>query len=102
MVIVKVIVNALYSTSHSTVTQRPPHLEKPDTCIGNSRKAVYTQSRFQCLTCYIFRTVATMTSEEKKERPISMVNEASNYSMTSDYAVHPMSPVGRVSGFTYC
>nr|XP_020014364.1 pleckstrin homology domain-containing family A member 5-like [Castor canadensis] len=38
-----------------------------------------------------------MTSEEKKERPISMVNEASNYSMTSDYAVHPMSPVGRTS-----
>nr|XP_023410470.1 pleckstrin homology domain-containing family A member 5 isoform X2 [Loxodonta africana] len=36
-----------------------------------------------------------MTSEEKKERPISMINEASNYSMTSDYAVHPVSPVGR-------
>ncbi|KAB0348087.1 hypothetical protein FD754_012944 [Muntiacus muntjak] len=42
-------------------------------------------------------TVATMTSEEKKERPISMINEASNYNMTSDYAVHPMSPVGRTS-----
>nr|XP_025850935.1 pleckstrin homology domain-containing family A member 5 isoform X6 [Vulpes vulpes] len=38
-----------------------------------------------------------MTSEEKKERPISMINEASNYNMTSDYAVHPMSPVGRTS-----
>ncbi|KAF6340193.1 pleckstrin homology domain containing A5 [Rhinolophus ferrumequinum] len=38
-----------------------------------------------------------MTSEEKKERPISMINEASNYNMTSDYAVHPMSPVGRSS-----
>nr|XP_006121360.1 pleckstrin homology domain-containing family A member 5 isoform X11 [Pelodiscus sinensis] len=35
-----------------------------------------------------------MTSEEKKERPIS---EASNYNLTSDYAVHPMSPVGRTS-----
>ncbi|XP_012588291.1 PREDICTED: pleckstrin homology domain-containing family A member 5 isoform X9 [Condylura cristata] len=38
-----------------------------------------------------------MTSEEKKERPLSMINEASNYNMTSDYAVHPMSPVGRSS-----
>ncbi|XP_075838556.1 pleckstrin homology domain-containing family A member 5 isoform X38 [Microtus pennsylvanicus] len=38
-----------------------------------------------------------MTSEEKKERPISMINEASNYTMASDYAVHPMSPVGRTS-----
>lgn len=43
-----------------------------------------------------------MTSEEKKERPISMINEASNYNMTSDYAVHPMSPVGRVSYFAHC
>ncbi|XP_037846228.2 pleckstrin homology domain-containing family A member 5 isoform X22 [Chlorocebus sabaeus] len=38
-----------------------------------------------------------MTSEEKKERPISLINEASNYNVTSDYAVHPMSPVGRTS-----
>ncbi|XP_048643215.1 pleckstrin homology domain-containing family A member 5 isoform X25 [Marmota marmota marmota] len=38
-----------------------------------------------------------MTSEEKKERPISMINEASNYNMSSDYAVHPMSPIGRTS-----
>ncbi|XP_036992472.2 pleckstrin homology domain-containing family A member 5 isoform X4 [Artibeus jamaicensis] len=38
-----------------------------------------------------------MTSEEKKERPVSMINEASNYNMTSDYAVHPLSPVGRTS-----
>ncbi|XP_057640164.1 pleckstrin homology domain-containing family A member 5 isoform X6 [Chionomys nivalis] len=45
----------------------------------------------------LFRTVAAMTSEEKKERPISMINEASNYTMASDYAVHPMSPVGRTS-----
>lgn len=43
-----------------------------------------------------------MTSEDKKERSISMTNEASNYNMTSDYAIHPMSPVGRVSYFAYC
>ncbi|XP_017936058.1 pleckstrin homology domain-containing family A member 5 isoform X5 [Manacus vitellinus] len=38
-----------------------------------------------------------MTSEEKKERPVSMICEASNYNLTSDYAAHPMSPVGRTS-----
>lgn len=38
-----------------------------------------------------------MTSEEKKERPISMICEATNYNVTSDYAAHPMSPLGRVS-----
>ncbi|XP_005866820.1 PREDICTED: pleckstrin homology domain-containing family A member 5 isoform X14 [Myotis brandtii] len=38
-----------------------------------------------------------MTSEDKKERSISMTNEASSYNMTSDYAVYPMSPVGRTS-----
>lgn len=38
-----------------------------------------------------------MTSEEKKERPVSMICEATNYNLTSDYAAHPMSPVGRVS-----
>nr|XP_012788839.1 unnamed protein product [Sorex araneus] len=38
-----------------------------------------------------------MTSEEKKERAISMMNEASSYNLTSDYGTHPMSPVGRTS-----
>ncbi|XP_009704911.1 PREDICTED: pleckstrin homology domain-containing family A member 5 [Cariama cristata] len=38
-----------------------------------------------------------MTSEEKKERPVSMICEATNYNLTSDYATHPMSPVGRTS-----
>lgn len=38
-----------------------------------------------------------MTSEEKKERPVSVICEATNYNLTSDYAAHPMSPVGRVS-----
>ncbi|KAM6213051.1 pleckstrin homology domain-containing family A member 5 isoform 1-T1 [Sarcoramphus papa] len=38
-----------------------------------------------------------MASEEKKERPVSMICEATNYNLTSDYAAHPMSPVGRTS-----
>lgn len=47
----------------------------------------------------VFRTAAAMTSEEKKERPLNMVSEAAHYNLTSDYAAHPMSPLGRVS---YC
>lgn len=39
-----------------------------------------------------------MASEEKKEWPISMINETSNCNMTSNYAVHPGSPVGRTYG----
>ncbi|XP_019400024.1 PREDICTED: pleckstrin homology domain-containing family A member 5 isoform X8 [Crocodylus porosus] len=37
-----------------------------------------------------------MTSEEK-DRPVSTISEATNYNVTTDYAVHPMSPVGRTS-----
>uniref|UniRef100_A0A8C0GPK9 Pleckstrin homology domain containing A5 n=1 Tax=Chelonoidis abingdonii TaxID=106734 RepID=A0A8C0GPK9_CHEAB len=38
-----------------------------------------------------------MTSEEKKERTVSTISDASNYNLTSDYTVHPVSPVGRTS-----
>ncbi|XP_025066352.1 pleckstrin homology domain-containing family A member 5 isoform X2 [Alligator sinensis] len=38
-----------------------------------------------------------MTSEEKKDRPASTISEATNYNVTTDYGVHPMSPVGRTS-----
>ncbi|XP_077682764.1 pleckstrin homology domain-containing family A member 5 isoform X3 [Eretmochelys imbricata] len=38
-----------------------------------------------------------MASEEKKERTVSTISDASNYNLTSDYAVHPVSPVGRTS-----
>uniref|UniRef100_A0A8C3UNM8 Pleckstrin homology domain containing A5 n=1 Tax=Catharus ustulatus TaxID=91951 RepID=A0A8C3UNM8_CATUS len=38
-----------------------------------------------------------MSSEDKKERPVSMICEATNYNLASDYAAHPMSPVGRTS-----
>lgn len=54
-------------------------------------------SQDNCIFVVNDQTVAAMTSEEKKERPISVINEASNYNMASDYTVHPMSPVGRTS-----
>ncbi|KAF6364750.1 hypothetical protein mRhiFer1_009874 [Rhinolophus ferrumequinum] len=56
-------------------------------------------SQDNCTFVVSEQTVSTTTSEENKERPPNMINEASNYSVTSDYAEHPMSPVGRTSWF---
>ncbi|XP_032329164.1 pleckstrin homology domain-containing family A member 5 isoform X3 [Camelus ferus] len=70
------------------------HNERKVTC---KHPVTGQPSQDNCIFVVNEQTVATMTSEEKKERPISMINEASNYNMASDYAVHPMSPVGRTS-----
>ncbi|XP_070227259.1 pleckstrin homology domain-containing family A member 5 isoform X3 [Bos mutus] len=70
------------------------HNERKVTC---KHPVTGQPSQDNCIFVVNEQTVATMTSEEKKERPISMINEASNYNMSSDYAVHPMSPVGRTS-----
>ncbi|XP_066120669.1 pleckstrin homology domain-containing family A member 5 isoform X12 [Saccopteryx bilineata] len=70
------------------------HNERKVTC---KHPVTGQPSQDNCIFVVNEQTVPTMTSEEKKERPISMINEASNYNMTSDYAVHPLSPVGRTS-----
>ncbi|XP_069904588.1 pleckstrin homology domain-containing family A member 5 isoform X11 [Oryctolagus cuniculus] len=70
------------------------HNERKVTC---KHPVTGQPSQDNCIFVVNEQAVATMTSEEKKERPISMINEASNYNVTSDYAVHPMSPVGRTS-----
>lgn len=70
------------------------HNERKVTC---KHPVTGQPSQDNCIFVVNDQTVAAMTSEEKKERPISMINEASNYNMASDYAVHPMSPVGRTS-----
>nr|XP_037846219.1 pleckstrin homology domain-containing family A member 5 isoform X26 [Chlorocebus sabaeus] len=70
------------------------HNERKVTC---KHPVTGQPSQDNCIFVVNEQTVATMTSEEKKERPISLINEASNYNVTSDYAVHPMSPVGRTS-----
>ncbi|NWW91325.1 PKHA5 protein, partial [Rhynochetos jubatus] len=54
-------------------------------------------SQDNCIFVVNEQTAAAMTSEEKKERPVSMICEATNYNLVSDYAAHPMSPVGRTS-----
>ncbi|XP_060240344.1 pleckstrin homology domain-containing family A member 5 isoform X25 [Meriones unguiculatus] len=70
------------------------HNERKVTC---KHPVTGQPSQDNCIFVVNDQTVATMTSEEKKERPISMINEASNYNMASDYTAHPMSPVGRTS-----
>lgn len=70
------------------------HNERKVTC---KHPVTGQPSQDNCIFVVNEQTVATMTSDEKKERPISMTNEASNYSMASDCIVHPMSPVGRTS-----
>ncbi|XP_072418327.1 pleckstrin homology domain-containing family A member 5 isoform X11 [Chiloscyllium punctatum] len=44
-----------------------------------------------------FRTAAAMASQEKKDRPVSMVSEVSTYTMASEMALLPVSPAGRSS-----
>lgn len=70
------------------------HNERKVTC---KHPVTGQPSQDNCIFVVNEQAVANMTSEEKKERAISMMNEASNYNMASDYAVHPMSPVGRTS-----
>uniref|UniRef100_A0A8C6RGL4 Pleckstrin homology domain containing, family A member 5 n=1 Tax=Nannospalax galili TaxID=1026970 RepID=A0A8C6RGL4_NANGA len=70
------------------------HNERKVTC---KHPVTGQPSQDNCIFVVNDQTVASMTSDGKKERPISMMNEASNYSMTPDHVVHPMSPVGRTS-----
>ncbi|XP_054447358.1 pleckstrin homology domain-containing family A member 5 isoform X4 [Pteronotus mesoamericanus] len=89
----------LYKGGVKTVKEiMPPvpeiHNERKVTC---KHPVTGQPSQDNCIFVVNEQTVPTMTSEEKKERPITMINEASNYNMTSDYAVHPLSPVGRTS-----
>ncbi|XP_070127110.1 pleckstrin homology domain-containing family A member 5 isoform X21 [Equus caballus] len=76
------------------LSRKAGHNERKVTC---KHPVTGQPSQDNCIFVVNEQTVATMTSEEKKERPISMINEASNYNISSDYSVHPMSPVGRTS-----
>ncbi|XP_067998001.1 pleckstrin homology domain-containing family A member 5 isoform X4 [Melanerpes formicivorus] len=70
------------------------HNERKVTC---KHPVTGQPSQDNCIFVVNEQTAAAMTSEEKKERPVSMMCEATNYNLTSDYAAHPMSPVGRTS-----
>lgn len=47
--------------------------------------------------CLLFRSASKVPANEKKERPLSTMSEASNYTGGSDHAANPSSPAGRVS-----
>ncbi|XP_061844837.1 pleckstrin homology domain-containing family A member 5 isoform X5 [Colius striatus] len=70
------------------------HNERKVTC---KHPVTGQPSQDNCIFVVNEQTAAAMTSEEKKDRPISMICEATNYNLTSDYAAHPVSPVGRTS-----
>uniref|UniRef100_A0A8C8SQW9 Pleckstrin homology domain containing A5 n=1 Tax=Pelusios castaneus TaxID=367368 RepID=A0A8C8SQW9_9SAUR len=70
------------------------HNERKVTC---KHPVTGQPSQDNCIFVVNEQTAATMTSEEKKERPVNTISEASNSNLTSDYVVHPMSPVGRTS-----
>ncbi|KAM9276070.1 pleckstrin homology domain-containing family A member 5 isoform 3-T3 [Cariama cristata] len=70
------------------------HNERKVTC---KHPVTGQPSQDNCIFVVNEQTAAAMTSEEKKERPVSVICEATNYNLTSDYATHPMSPVGRTS-----
>ncbi|XP_049677650.1 pleckstrin homology domain-containing family A member 5 isoform X11 [Accipiter gentilis] len=70
------------------------HNERKVTC---KHPVTGQPSQDNCIFVVNEQTAAAMTSEEKKERPVSMICEAANYNLTSDYSAHPMSPVGRTS-----
>ncbi|XP_067162522.1 pleckstrin homology domain-containing family A member 5 isoform X5 [Apteryx mantelli] len=70
------------------------HNERKVTC---KHPVTGQPSQDNCIFVVNEQTAAAMTSEEKKERPVSMICEATNYNLTSDYAALPMSPVGRTS-----
>ncbi|XP_066561675.1 pleckstrin homology domain-containing family A member 5 isoform X2 [Amia ocellicauda] len=54
-------------------------------------------SQDNCIFVVSEQPVSKMASHEKKDRPVSTMSEASNYTMTSEYATHPGSPIGRPS-----
>ncbi|KAM6437383.1 pleckstrin homology domain-containing family A member 5 isoform 23-T23 [Liasis olivaceus] len=70
------------------------HNERKVTC---KHPVTGQPSQDNCIFVVNEQTAATMTSEEKKERPLNMASEAVHYNLTSDYTAHPMSPLGRTS-----
>ncbi|XP_044048722.1 pleckstrin homology domain-containing family A member 5-like isoform X26 [Siniperca chuatsi] len=54
-------------------------------------------SQDNCIFVVNEQSASKVPANEKKERPLSTMSEASNYTGVSDYAVNPSSPAGRPS-----
>ncbi|KAM4820472.1 pleckstrin homology domain-containing family A member 5 [Thomomys bottae] len=70
------------------------HNERKVTC---KHPVTGQPSQDNCIFIVNDQAVGSMTSEDKKERPGSLTNEAVNYSPASDYVPHPLSPGSRTS-----
>ncbi|XP_069484501.1 pleckstrin homology domain-containing family A member 5 isoform X4 [Ambystoma mexicanum] len=66
------------------------HNERKVTC---KHPVTGQPSQDNCIFVVSEQTASTMASQEKKERPPSMVSEAANYNRTSDSAAPPLSPI---------
>ncbi|XP_058883690.1 pleckstrin homology domain-containing family A member 5-like isoform X14 [Acipenser ruthenus] len=54
-------------------------------------------SQDNCIFVVNEHPASKMQSHEKKDRPVSSISEASNYTMASEYGTHPGSPLARAS-----
>ncbi|XP_042191881.1 pleckstrin homology domain-containing family A member 5 isoform X12 [Callorhinchus milii] len=70
------------------------HNERKVTC---KHPVTGLTSQENCIFVMNEEAAATMASQERKERPVSVVSEVSNYTMASEMTLVPMSPVGRSS-----
>ncbi|MBN3301991.1 PKHA5 protein, partial [Amia calva] len=97
-------------TGHRKTADLPTGWEEENTFEGarcfinhNERKVTCKHpvsglpSQDNCIFVVSEQPVSKMASHEKKDRPVSTMSEASNYTMTSEYATHPGSPIGRPS-----
>ncbi|KAG5845903.1 hypothetical protein ANANG_G00144120 [Anguilla anguilla] len=81
-----------------STTHRSSHNERKVTC---KHPVSGLPSQDNCIFVVneqpVPKTPTPAPANEKKERPVSTMSEASNYTGGSDYATHPASPAGRPS-----
>ncbi|XP_077196240.1 pleckstrin homology domain-containing family A member 5 isoform X11 [Paroedura picta] len=70
------------------------HNERKVTC---KHPVTGQPSQDNCIFVVNEQTAATMSSEDKKDQSVNMISEAAHYNLTSNYSVHPLSPLGRTS-----
>ncbi|XP_029951318.1 pleckstrin homology domain-containing family A member 5-like isoform X11 [Salarias fasciatus] len=70
------------------------HNERKVTC---KHPVSGSPSQDNCIFVINEQSASKVPANEKKERPLSTMNEASNYAGSADYAANPSSPAGRPS-----
>ncbi|XP_078139097.1 pleckstrin homology domain-containing family A member 5-like isoform X3 [Centroberyx gerrardi] len=77
-----------------TTTHYSSHNERKVTC---KHPVSGLPSQDNCIFVVNEQSAPKASANEKKDRPLSTMSEASNYTGGSDYAAHPSSPAGRPS-----